>query len=268
MHWQKEQHLVGVGENYTMTTTDSTFKVNPSALPDCPWVFKDQKKGMVGISCNNNIIIDLPVSDGYMIHDYGVTDLDFLSNGGVFTDHRFLYWNFLSHWNAVIQHTIIPHLKNRKRNLHLDSKIQRWSSEAILQFDVLPALSLIKLKLLWKEILNQNIYYIKWLKEEICLEVGSRGAAVRTNKHANHYYWVIFLSTYTVHVAKPVIYDSMHHMIKRFPTCDLGFIDANGWINGISFAVRDGKSFDIYSKKIEISLNSILKHLQPTINFI
>ena len=145
-------------------------------------------------------------------------------------------------------------------------KIQRWSSEKILQFDVLPALSLIKLKLLWKEILNQNIYYIKWLKEEICLEVGSRGAAVRTNKHANHYYWVIFLSTYTVHVAKPVIYDSMHHIIKRFPTCDLGFIDANGWINGISFAVRDGKSFDIYSKKIEISLNSILKHLQPTIH--
>lgn len=145
-------------------------------------------------------------------------------------------------------------------------KIQRWSSEKILQFDVLPALSLIKLKLLWKEILNQNIYYIKWLKEEICLEVGSRRAAVRTNKHTNHYYWVIFLSTYTVHVAKPVIYDSMHHMIKRFPTCDLGFIDANGWINGISFAVRDGKSFDIYSKKIEISLNSILKHLQPTIH--
>ena len=60
----------------------------------------------------------------------------------------------------------------------------------------------------------------------------------------------------------------MHHIIKRFPTCDLGFIDANGWINEISFAVRDGKSFDIYSKKIEISLNSILKHLQPTINFI
>ena len=114
MYQQKEQHLVGVGENYTMTTTDSTFKVNPSALPDCPWLFKDQKKGMVGIFCNNNIIIDLPVSDGYMIHDYRVTDLDFLSNGGVFTDHRFLYWNFLSHWNAVIQHTIIPHLKNKK----------------------------------------------------------------------------------------------------------------------------------------------------------
>ena len=121
MHRQKEQHLVGAGENYTMTKTDSTFKVNPSALPDCPWVFKDQKKGMVGISCNNNIIIDLPVSDGYMIHDYGVTDLDFLSNGGVFTDYRFLYWNFLSHWNTVIQHTIIPHLKNKKKNLHLDS---------------------------------------------------------------------------------------------------------------------------------------------------
>ena len=54
-------------------------------------------------------------------------------------------------------------------------------------------------------------------------------------------------------------------IIKWFPTCDLGFIDANGWINGISFAVRDGKSFDIYSKKMEISLNSILKHLQPNI---
>ena len=139
MYKQKEEHLVGAGENYTMTKTDSNFKVNPSALPDCPWVFKDQKKGMVGIFCNNNIIIDLPVSDGYMIHDYRVTDLDFLSNGGVFTDHRFLYWNFLSHWNAVIQHTIIPHLKNRKRNLHLDSKIQRLSSEEILQFYVLPA---------------------------------------------------------------------------------------------------------------------------------
>ena len=104
-----------------MTKTDSTFKVNPSALPECPWVFTDQKKGMVGIFCNNNIIIDLPISDGYMIHDYRVTDLDFLSNGGVFTDHRFLYWNFLSHWNTFIQHTIIPHLKNKKRNLHLAS---------------------------------------------------------------------------------------------------------------------------------------------------
>lgn len=121
MHRQKEQHLIGEGENYTMTKTDSIFKVNPSSLPDCSWVFKDQKKGMVGIFCNNNIIIDLPISDGYMIHDYRVTDLDFLSNGGVFTDYRFLYWNFLSHWNAVIQHTIIPHLKNGKRNLHLDS---------------------------------------------------------------------------------------------------------------------------------------------------
>ena len=55
-------------------------------------------------------------------------------------------------------------------------------------------------------------------------------------------------------------------IVKWFPTCDLGFIDANGWINGISFAIRDGKSFDIYSKKIEKSLNSILKHLQPSIH--